>query len=212
MREQLPQRELADRVLGVRQPKVFDLSASRLDDPSIRDPGGTHRLAGATAEAQVDVAHLLLLEWHRPAFPLRHQIDAAARGFGLHARLAAGPARVETQSAVHARGEVVVAQEVEWFGLHTTNRPGFRMPSGSKAFLSRRITPIVSGGVPHAPICLETSADACISTSEPCNFSAAWRTLTTSSELSKDQCAMPTPGEAHHRACSGNASRISWSA
>src|SRR6202158_6034183 len=172
MREQLPQRELADRVLGVRPPEVFDLSASRLDDPSIRNPGGTHRLACATAEAEVDVAQLLLLEWHRPAFPLRHQIDAAARGFGLQARLAEGWARIEAQSAVDAGGQVVVAQEVEWFGLHTTNLPGFRMPSGSKALLRRLITPIVSGGVPQAPICLETSAGACIRTSEPCAFSA----------------------------------------
>src|SRR5258708_19710021 len=129
------------------------------------------------------MAHLLLLEGQRPAFPLGQQIDPSAGRFGLQACGAESWTCVEAQAAVDARGEVVVAKKIERFVLHTTNLPGFRVPSGSKAFLSRRITPIVSGGVPPAPIFLETSVGPDITPTLPCPFSPPLRPPTPSSDL-----------------------------
>src|SRR4029077_3684791 len=127
---------------------VLDVSATRLDDAPIRHARRAYALACTAAETQVDVLDLLLVEWHSAALPLRHQVDAPARRLGLEAGDPKRGARVEAQPTVHAGREIVVRQSLE---RHTRYRPGLRMPSGSKACLSRRMTPIVGGGVPHAP-------------------------------------------------------------
>src|SRR5439155_26105147 len=95
-----------------------------------------------------------------------HQVDAAARRLGLQPRDSKGRTRIEAQAAVNARREVVVGQPRKWRG-HTTYLAGFRTWSGSKASLSRRMTSIVGGVLPHAPTSLVKSSVAVSMTSLP---------------------------------------------
>src|SRR5690348_13259640 len=104
-------------------PSVLDVGSTRLDDAAVRHAGRANALACPAAEAQIDVLDLLLLERHRAALPLRHQIDAPTRGLGLQAGDPKRGACVEAQPTVHAGREVVVRQSLE---RHTTNRPGLR--------------------------------------------------------------------------------------
>src|SRR2546423_5358214 len=122
MRDQLAQRGLRDPALGVRAPRLLHLGAAGFDDAAVRNARRTDRLACPAAKAEVDVLHLLLVEGHLPALPLRHQVDAAARRFGLEPGGTERRAGVEAQPAVHAGREVVVTQQVE---AQTTNLPGF---------------------------------------------------------------------------------------
>src|ERR1700674_2564179 len=197
MRQQLPQRDPAQCAFGCRAAQALDLGPARLDDPAIGHSGRTPRLAGAAAEAEIDVAHLVLIEGHRLALPLGHEVDATPRRFRLETRDAEGRARVQAQAAVNARGKVVVAEKLE--GFQTTNLPGFRMPCGSKAPLMRRISSRVAGGVPQAPSSRVRSGPAAIRTSDPPADSAAARALRTFCRSpSSVQYAIPMPGEAHH--------------
>src|SRR6195256_5486404 len=137
MSEQLAERDTAHGALERWPSKVFDLGSTGFGFTPVGNTGRADRLTCPAAEAQIDVAHLFLLERQRPALPLRHEVDAAARRLGLQPGGAESWARVEAQTAVDASGEVVVAQEIEGFAAHTTNLPGFRMPVGSKACLRR---------------------------------------------------------------------------
>src|ERR1700716_1483812 len=158
------------------------------------------------------MAHLLLCERQGTALPLGHEIDPSAGRFGLETGDAEGRARVETQTAVNAGGEVVVAQKLEGFGAQITNLPGLRMAFGSKALLSRRMISMVGGSVPQAPRALASSGEADISTREPSAASAAARMSRTSEAFVNDQCAMPVPGEAHQLELAGSLDRIPCSA
>src|SRR6266487_858492 len=177
--------------LDRRAPQVFDVRATRFDDAAVRDARRAHGLACSATEAEVDVLDLLLVKGHGPALPLGHQIDPAARRLGLQPGDAKGRTRIEAQAAVNARREVVVGQPRKWRG-HTTYLPGFRTWSGSKAFLSRRMTSIVGGGVPHAPISRMKSSGAASMTRVPPAASALARIAMT--ECASDaiaQCATP---------------------
>src|ERR1700694_3659779 len=154
------------------------------------------------------MADLLLCERQRSSFPLRHEINPAARRFGLETGDAEGRARVEAQAAVDACGEGVIAQKLELFGAHTRNLPGLRMAPGSNALLSRRMTSMVGGDVPQAPSSLATSGEADMSTSDPWAASAVARTFRTSVALVNAQFAMPVPGEAHQLEFAGRAARV----
>ena len=150
MADELSEGDAAACALGRWPAHVFDVGAAGLDDPAVRNTRGTHALARAATEAQVDVLDLLLIKGHRSAFPLGHEVDAAARRLGLESGDPKGRTCVETQAAVDAGGKVVVGETRERSG-HTTNLPGFKTPSGSKAALRRRMISIVFGGVPQAP-------------------------------------------------------------
>src|SRR5579859_6775030 len=210
MADQLAQRGLGQAVPRPGRTKTLDLRSPVLDDASVRNTRRAHGLARAAAEAQVDVTRLLLREGKLLALPLRHQVDAAARGLGLEAADSKRRARVQAQPAMHARGEVVVAEALE--RLQNKNLPGFNTWSGSNASLSRRIISSVSGGVPQAPACLLMSSGAANSTSEPPAASAADRAAARSSPLSKLQCAIPTPGDAHQVDLAGSDSSTPRSA
>ena len=71
---------------GAREPalrrgptNVLHLRSPSFDDPSVRHPRRAHGLTCAAAEAEVDVARLVLGEGKPAAFPLRHEVDAPAR-------------------------------------------------------------------------------------------------------------------------------------
>src|SRR5438094_892418 len=206
MTDELPQGEAARPPLERRAPQVFDVGAARFDDAAVRDAGRAHALARSAAKAEVDVLDLLLVKSHGPALPLRHQVDAAARGFGLQSGDPKGRTRVEAQTAVDAGREVVVRQAAEW-SRQTTNRPGFKTWSGSNACLRRRMMSMVGGGVPHAPTSRMKSSGAAIMTRLPPAVSVLARTSFTEGVSDAiAQCATPIPGEAHQPAPLGSPS------
>src|SRR5690242_2576259 len=102
MPDHLTERRAACSALERWTPSILDVGATRLDDPAIRHARRAHGLARAAAETQVDVFDLLLVELHRAALPLRHQVDAPARRLGLEAGDPKRGACVEAQPAVHA--------------------------------------------------------------------------------------------------------------
>src|SRR6266568_1560176 len=189
---------------------ILDIRTSRFDDAAIRHAGRTHAFAGAAAETEVDVLHLLLVERQRPALPLRHEVDPAARRLGLEPGDTKRGAGVEAEAAVDARGQVVVGQACKRRGAllnQTTNLPGFKTPSGSKAFLIRRMMPIVAGAVPQAPTSRMKSSGPASMTRVPPTASAFDRSsLTLAASLAIAQCATPMPGAAHQPAPLGSAS------
>src|SRR5487761_709928 len=98
---------------------------------------------------------------------------------------------------MHARGEIVVFEEVECH--QTTNLPGFKIRPGSNEFLSRCISSSVGGGLPQASTSRRRSFGAAKSTSDPPLDSAAARaSRTPPAPPTIDQWTMPTPGDAHH--------------
>src|SRR5205823_6526835 len=155
------------------------------------------RLARAAAKAEVDVLDLLFVERQVFALPLSHQVDAAAGRFSFQAGDAKRRACVQAQAAVHAGGQVVIAQALERFQI--TYRPGLRMCFGSNAPFNLLITSSVGGGEPQAPTFSFTSSGAAISSSDPPAASATFRAVMTAAPSSNHQWAIPTPGDAHHR-------------
>src|SRR6266550_4708463 len=110
MPDELAQRGPARGPLDRGTALILDVGSSRLDDPAVGHTRWTDALTGAASEAEVDVLHLLFVELQRPALPLRHQIDTAARRLGLESGDTECRAGIETQAAVDAGGEIVVRQ------------------------------------------------------------------------------------------------------
>src|SRR5438552_17272871 len=228
MPDELTQRGPAGHPLGRRTALVLDVGRSSVDDAAVRNPRRTDALACAAADTEVDVLHLLLVERQRPALPLRHQVDAAARRLGLESCDAERRAGVETQAAMHAGGEIVIREPCKgvrlprlrgstaarrgWGWLkpaQTTYLPGFKAPSGSNAFFMRRMMSSVAGDVPHAPTSRMKSSGAASMTSvppAPSTLDLTSRTDCASPPIA--QCATPTPGDAHHRSGWGRTSPI----
>src|SRR5437879_13520457 len=128
---------------------ILDVGSSGLDDPAVWHTRWTNALTGAAAETEVDVLHLLFVELQRPALPLSHEVDAAARRLGLESGDAEGGAGVAAEATVDTGGEVVIGQPREG-GCQTTYLPGFNMPYGSNAYFRRLVRSIVCG-VPTQP-------------------------------------------------------------
>src|SRR5207249_1352826 len=194
---QLAQSSLCDPPFGIRPAQALHLRSSGLDDPPVRNSRRADRLARAAAKAEVDVLDLLFVERQLFALPLSHQVDAAAGRFSLQAGDAKRRACVQAQAAVHAGGQVVIAQALERFQI--TYRPGLRMCVGSNAPFNLLITSSVGGDEPQAPTFSFTSSGAAISTSDPPAASATFRAVMTAAPSSNHQWAIPTPGDAHHR-------------
>src|SRR5207245_5345485 len=164
-------------------------------------------LARAAADAYVDLLVLPLVNRQRPALPLGHEVDAAARRLGLETRDAKRRACVEAQAAVDAGREVVVGQTRER-NCQTTNLPGFKTPPGSNACFRRRWTSSVDGTAPHAPTSrVKSSGAARRARVPPAPSTVDLISRTELASVATDQCAIPMPGEAHHSAPEGNVPR-----
>src|SRR5690606_10266072 len=81
-----------------------DRGACALEQEPVRDAGGADRLAGAAAEAAVDVRAERVVVGREPALDDgAHEIEPAARRVTLVAETGVGRAGVETEAAVHTR-------------------------------------------------------------------------------------------------------------
>ena len=81
--EQLAHRDGGHLARRVEAAQPLHLGPSMLDDPAVGNARRADRLAGAAAEAEVDVPGELLGEGKLAALPLRHQVEPPARRLGL---------------------------------------------------------------------------------------------------------------------------------
>ena len=118
-----PARQVGRRGPGV---LVVDPLAGRFQNPPVRDGGGAGRLAGAAAQAQVEMpGHVGVLRRQRALVHLPHQHDPPARAVRLAARFQIGRAGRQAQAAVDAGHQVLFVLAL----VHNlpTNRPGFHI-------------------------------------------------------------------------------------
>jgi len=66
---------------------ALDLGLGRFDEPPVRDPGRTHRLAGTAIEAEREMAHRRVAERDAPLSEGLDEEDASARRVHLRAEL-----------------------------------------------------------------------------------------------------------------------------
>ena len=114
------------------------------------DARGARGFASATAEAQIEVADRVVVEFEVAFGERLHQINAAARRIHLGARDDVGRARLEAEPAMNAVEQQLVVNHVA-NGLGgtggklghqsaPTKHPGLKMFAGSKVPFSRFIS------------------------------------------------------------------------
>src|ERR1700683_2297118 len=107
-------------------------------------------LATAAAEAQIKMARCVVVELDASFGDRLHQIDSAARRVHLASRHDVGRAGLRAEPAMNAVEEQVVVGDVSnrtrrchdrlVHQIPPTKHPGLKMPAGSKAALSRRMS------------------------------------------------------------------------
>src|ERR1035437_4194411 len=106
-------------------------------------------LATAASEPQIERARRVVVEVDAPFGQRLHQIDSAARRVHLASRYNVGRTSLGAEPAMNAvERQVVVgdaARRILWYQggrghqIPPTKHPGLKIPTGSKAALSRRI-------------------------------------------------------------------------
>src|SRR5271155_3850214 len=155
-------------------------------------------LATAAAEAQIKMARGVVVE-HDASFGDRlHQIDSAARRVHLASRHDVGRARLRAKPAMNAVEEQVVVGDISnptprWrharlvHQIPPTKHPGLKIPAGSKAALSRRMSASApSLGVSKNSRELRISGAAASNRRVPRAACAAWRHRATMLTASSD--------------------------
>src|SRR5271157_6282185 len=107
-------------------------------------------LATAASEAQIEMARRVVVEVDAAFGQRLHQIDSAARRVHLAPRYNVGRASLGAEAAMNAVEQQVVvgnaANRIRWCDgsrghqIPPTKHPGLKIPAGSKADLSRRIS------------------------------------------------------------------------
>ena len=133
---------------GSGDPAALELTPGGLEELAERHAGGTGRLAGATAEAEIQVARHGGREPDPVLGRRAHEIDPAARRVHLLAEDAVGRALRQADPAVHAGAQAVhggrvlgvEGPEAGADGMHLahrppTKRPGLSRPAGSNSRL-----------------------------------------------------------------------------
>src|ERR1039458_9853205 len=121
-------------------------------------------LATAASEAQIEMARRIVVELDAAFGDRLHQIDSAARRVHLASRYNVGRTSLGAKAAMNAFEQQVVvgdaANRIQWCDgsrghqIPPTKHPGLKIPAGSKAALSRRISasaPSALRSSPRAP-------------------------------------------------------------
>src|SRR5271163_167273 len=114
------------------------------------NPGRAGGLASTASETQIKMARRVLVEIDAAFGDRLHQVDSAARRVHLASRYNVCRTGLGAEPAMHAVEQQVVVANVAnrirrcdaWRGHHIppTKHPGLKIPAGSKAVFSRRIS------------------------------------------------------------------------
>src|SRR6266700_265394 len=132
---------------------ALDLCATGLDELAVRHPRWADRLAGAAAEAEIEMRLGRLRQGDAPLGQRLDQHDAAARRVHLGAEDREGRAIGEAEPAMHAAIDAFHVEPVELERFHAARsldrmshqmppatRPGLSTPRGSSCALMRSMT------------------------------------------------------------------------
>jgi hypothetical protein len=133
-------------------PALREIRARRLEQGAELHAGRASRLAGAAAEAKIEVTLIGLGRLEPPLGDGAHEIEAAARRVHLLTEHAVGRALRQADAAVHAgaqhgrgaglgecRGRCRGSAGAIGHHRPATKRPGFKVRSGSNSCLSARM-------------------------------------------------------------------------
>src|SRR5437773_11390781 len=90
---------------------LLDMMAGVFEQFAVGNPAGTGRLAGAAAQAQVNVPHRGSADWQPPVLDGAHEINAPTGGIIFVAGFQIGRAGREAKTTVNAGQRLVVVEE-----------------------------------------------------------------------------------------------------
>src|SRR5208283_37327 len=156
-------------------------------------------LATAASEAQIKMTRDVVVELDASFGDRLHQIDSATRRVHLASRHDVGRARLSAEPAMNAVEEQVIVGDISYrtrrcharlgHQIPPTKHPGLKIPAGSKAALSRRMSASApSLGVSKNSSELRISGAAASNRRVPRAESAAWRHRATMWTASSGDC------------------------